>query len=237
MLYVLAAAGLLISVWTIRQRIYLAAGVGAGVLFLLGTNGPLYRLLYDYLPGFDGGRTPGRLIVWPTLLLGILAAGFVTELARRVRTATIASARSAAVRVVTIPLLLAVLAEGLPKMDHVPIPPAPAALSTAPAPLMVLPSDEGVDLNVMLWSTAGFPVMVNGASSIVTPLHQQLRDVMLTFPSAPAVAQLRQYGIRSVVVVGSRVGGTPYEQVLYRPIDGLGITRQQLGADVIYTIN
>jgi len=236
-LYALAGCGLLISIWTVRQRIYLAAGVIAGVLFLLGTNGPLFRLLYQYLPGFDGSRTPGRLIVWPTLLLGILAAGFVTALAQRVRAATIPDLRSVAVRLVTVPLLLGVLIEGLPKMDHIQVPTPPAATATGPAPLMVLPSDERTDLNVMLWSTNGFPEMVNGASSVVTPARQELRDLMRSFPSGPSVARLRTLGIRSVVVVRDRIAGTPYESALYAPIDGLGITKQSIGPDLLYTIS
>jgi hypothetical protein len=235
-LYALAGCGLLISVWTVRQRVYLVAGVAAGVLFLLGTNGPLFRLLYEYLPGFDGSRTPGRLIVWPTLLFGILAAGFVTELARQVREATLPDARSVTVRLVTVPLLLGVLIEGLPKMDHVRVPAAPAALAAGPAPLMVLPSDDRTDLNVMLWSTDGFPVMANGASSVVTPVRQELRDLMRSFPSGPSVARLRELGIRSVVVVRERIPGSPYEAALNGPIDGLGITRRPIGTDLLYTI-
>jgi hypothetical protein len=235
-LYGLAFAGLLSSVWTVRQRIGLAAGIGVGVLFSLGTNGPLFRLLYDHLPGFDGSRTPGRLIVWPTLLLGILAAGFVTDLGRRVRAATIPDVRSVAVRVVTVPLLLGVLIEGLPKMDHIRVPPAPAAMAGAPAPLIVLPSDDSSDLNVMLWSTDGFPVMANGASSVVTPVRQELRDIMRTFPSQPSVTRLRELGIRSVVVVRERAVGSPYEAALHGPVDGLGLTRQPIGPDLLYTI-
>jgi hypothetical protein len=235
-LYVLAACGLLMSIWTVRQRVYLAAGVVAGALFLLGTNGPTFELLYHYLPGFDGSRTPGRLIVWPTLLLGLLAAGFVTELARQVREATLEKARAVAVRVVTVPLLVLVLIEGLPKMDHVRVPTAPAAMSVAPGPMVVLPFDDSSDLNIMLWSTEGFPVIANGTSSVITPARQQLRDLMLSFPNAPTVARLRDLGIRSVVVVRERINGTPYAAALDSPIDNLGITRESVGPDLIYTI-
>jgi hypothetical protein len=254
-LYLLAGCGLFVSVWPLRRRVFLAVGAVVATVFALGTHTPLYRLLFDYLPGFDGGRTPGRLIVWPTLLLGLLAAGFVTELARVVRAVTvrdwtkipgiaappgpggaIPDFRSVAVRVVTVPLLLVVLFEGLPKMDHVDMPDPPAALAAAQAPVMVLPSDDGIDLNVMLWSTNGFPEIANGASSVITPARQGLRDTMQTFPSQPSVDKLRGLGIHSVVVVRARIGGTPYQFALDGPIDGLGITRESIGPDLLYRI-
>jgi hypothetical protein len=189
------------------------------------------------------------------LLLGLLAAGFVTELARIVREVTIRDwttlpgitappkpgeaipdFRSIAVRVVTVPLLLIVLFEGLPKMDHVDMPAGPAALAAARPPVLVLPTDDGIDLNVMLWSTNGFPTIANGASSVITPARQEIRDAAQTFPSQPSVAKLREVGIHSVVVVRARIAGTPYQLALDGPIDGLGITRQSIGPDVLYDI-
>lgn len=235
-LYLLAGAGLLMSMWTVRQRIFLGAGILVGLLLMLGTHGPLYWLLFYYVPGFDGGRTPGRLILWPTLLMALLAAGFVTELARRVRTATLAEFRSEAVRLVTVPLLLLVLIEGLPNMDHVFVPPEPAAMAAAPAPVVVLPSDDNSDLNIMLWSTNGFPEIANGAASVITPARQEVRTLMESFPSAPSVARLRELGVRSVVVVPERLGGTPYQAAATGPVDGLGITREQIGPDLLYRL-
>ncbi|HEY0536409.1 MAG TPA: hypothetical protein VGD29_32890 [Actinoplanes sp.] len=235
-LYLLAFAGVFVSVWTLRQRLLMLAGTALGVSFALGTNGPTYRLLYLYLPGFDGSRTPGRLILWPTILLAVLAAGFVTELARTAREATFPQWSVAAARVLTVPLLLVVLAEGMPDMAHVATPAEPAAMKVAPAPLMVLPSDDGVDSNVMLWSTDGFPEMVNGVASYTTPNHQAIRDVMQTFPSRPSLDLLQQWGIRSVVVVRDRVAGTPYEGVLNAPAVP-GISRQDIGPDVLFTLS
>jgi hypothetical protein len=212
------------------------AGTCLGVLFALGTNGPVYRLLYLYVPGFDGSRTPGRLILWPTILLAVLAAGFVTELARLAREATLPQWSTAAARVVTVPLLVLVLAEGLPDLAHVPTPTEPAAIATAPAPMMVLPSDDGVDSNIMLWSTDGFPAMVNGVASYTTPNHQAIRDVMQAFPSQASLDLLHKWGIRSVVVLRDRVAGTPYEAALTAP-PVPGVTRQEVGPDVVYTIS
>jgi hypothetical protein len=121
-------------------------------------------------------------------------------------------------------------------MDHVDMPDPPAALAAAQAPVMVLPSDDGIDLNVMLWSTNGFPEIANGASSVITPARQGLRDAMQSFPSQPSVAKLRELGIHSVVVVRARITGTPYQFALDGPIDGLGITRESIGPDLLYRI-
>lgn len=235
-LYFLAFAGMFISAWTLRQRLLMLGGTILGVMFALGTNGPTYRLLYLYAPGFDGSRTPGRLILWPTILLAVLAAGFVTELARTARAATLPQWSAAAAQVVTVPLLILVLIEGMPDMAHVGLPAEPAAMRAATAPLMVLPSDDGVDSNVMLWSTDGYPEMVNGVASYTTPNHQAIRDVMASFPSQPSLDLLHRWGIRSVVVVRDRVGGTPYEAVLNAPVVP-GVTRQDIGPDVLFTVN
>ena len=42
-----------------------------------------YLLLFRHAPGWDALRTPGRLVIYTTLLLGLLAAGAVTGLGNR----------------------------------------------------------------------------------------------------------------------------------------------------------
>ena len=115
-------------------------------------------------------------------------------------------------------VLVLVLAEGTSKMDHVVIPPEPAAMAAATAPMMVLPSDESADLTIMMWSTAGFPVMVNGASSLITPEHQELRDLMMRFPDTASIDRLHSLGVRSVVVLRDRVVGGLEAQQPLRPL-------------------
>jgi hypothetical protein len=124
----------------------------------------------------------------------------------------------------------------MPNMDHVFVLPEPAAMAAAPAPMVVLPSDDNSDLNIMLWSTNGFPEIANGAASVITPARQEMRTLMESFPSAPSVARLRELGVRSVVVVPERLGGTPYQAAATGPIDGLGITREQIGPDLLYRL-
>src|SRR5690606_23523685 len=73
-LYALAIAGLFFSIWTVRQRLLLLAGVLISGVLAMGTwffDGTYtYALLFEYVPGWNGLRTPGRLMLWTTLLLG-----------------------------------------------------------------------------------------------------------------------------------------------------------------------
>ncbi|WP_203717740.1 hypothetical protein [Asanoa siamensis] len=231
-LYALAALGLVVSIWTLRQRLLLAAGVIASIVLAMGTQGPgggryTYGLVY-VLPGFDGIRTPGRLVVWTTLLLGILAAGAVTALARR------ATLRPASLAVALLPLL--VVAEGINTTGHPTVPTRPAALATAPAPLLVLPTGATIDGVPMLWETDRFPAMVNGAAAFTPPRQNAIREATLRFPDADSVALLRESGVRSVVVVRAQVVGTPYEPTLDGRVDGLPLRRVDTPDAVVYLL-
>jgi hypothetical protein len=235
-LCMLAAAGLFFSVWP--RRIRVALGVGALVLAVLclGTNGPLrgelgYLALF-HLPGFEAIRTPGRLIVWVTLLLALLAAGAVAELAAWAGAAVRRPGVRAAVAVV--PTLLIFL-EGLGSVPHAELPPAPPTLATVPAPYVVLPMHPVMDMNIMLWSTDRFADTVNGGSGLV-PLEQYAANqAVATFPDAASVAYLRSIGVRSVVVLPFRADGALASAATV-PIDGLGITRDIHPDAVVFTL-
>ncbi|HTF09592.1 MAG TPA: hypothetical protein VK659_15600, partial [Asanoa sp.] len=234
-LYGLAALGLVLSIWTLRQRLLLAAGVVASIVLGMGTQGPAgghltYGLLYA-LPGFDGIRTPGRLVVWTTLLLAVLAAGAVTALARRAAT----RARPVGLTLALLPLL--VVAEGLNTMPHPDMPAPPPALATAPAPMLVLPSGATIDGIPMLWATDRFPAMVNGAAAFTPQRQAAVRDAASHFPDTDSVALLRATGVRSVVVVRTAVKGTPYEATLQGRTDGLPVRRVDTPEAVVYLLD
>ena len=81
-LAVLAVLGLVVSVWPLRRRLLLGLATAVATVLTLGTQAPgggawSYLLLYRYLPGWDALRTPGRLVLWVTMGLALLAAGFV----------------------------------------------------------------------------------------------------------------------------------------------------------------
>jgi hypothetical protein len=58
---------------------------------------------------------------------------------------------------------------------------------------------------------------------------------MQTFPSRTSLDRLHRLGIRSVVVIRSRVSGTPYEPVLNAPAVPR-VTRRDIGPDILCLI-
>ncbi|NLT55263.1 MAG: hypothetical protein GXX79_12040 [Actinomycetales bacterium] len=81
----LAVLGIVLSSWSLRRRLALLLAVAAFAVLALGTRGPgggewTYLPLFRNLPGWDALRTPGRLMIWVTLGLCLLAAGTVSKL-------------------------------------------------------------------------------------------------------------------------------------------------------------
>ncbi|MEU1395408.1 hypothetical protein ABZ403_04975 [Micromonospora zamorensis] len=242
-LYALAAGGLLFSVWRLRHRLLLLAGVLVTMAFAMGTrffDGTFtYVPLFDHLPGWSGLRTPGRLMLWTTLLLGLLAAGAVTALTDRVRELTaqrIPSWPGPWLRTATLLPLLLVAVEGLNTTPHPVVPTQPAAMRSAEGPLLVLPSNQSLDQHVMLWSTSGFPDVVNGGSGFTPRQLDDVRRVSQSFPDQTSVDYLRTLGVRSVVLLRGQVVGTPWEITIDAPVDSLGISRQDVGDAVVYRL-
>ncbi|HEY0700888.1 MAG TPA: hypothetical protein VGD43_24155, partial [Micromonospora sp.] len=242
-LYALAAAGLVFSIWTVRQRLLLLAGVLVTGILALGTSffgGTwTYLPLFEHLPGWDGLRTPGRLMLWTTLLLCVLAAGTVSALAARVY--DIAERRVPPwpgpwLRLVMLVPLVLVAVEGLNVTPHPIVPTQPAALRTVDGPVLVLPSDQGTDQNVMLWSTTRFQDVVNGGSGFIPLQLTRSREATRTFPDGNSISYLRDIGVKTVVVLRDRVAGTPWENAVNQPVDGLGIEREEIGNTVVFRL-
>jgi hypothetical protein len=240
-LFGLAVAGLFVSAWSVRARILLAAGVVVTLVCALGTNGPFkgwlgYVALYQ-LPGLNALRTPGRMIIWTTLLLGVLAAGALTGLARRgtqARGNRVPGRPEALLRIASLIPLALVVAEGVNTMPHPVVPAPPAGFAQLRAPLLILPDEANADELYMLWSTSGFPTMVNGLSGYGPPRQAELRAAGDRFPDEASVGQLRAAGVRTVVILRNEVSD-PIQ--LAANVDSLGITREERGDMVIYTLN
>jgi hypothetical protein len=103
-------------------------------------------------------------------------------------------------------------------------------------PVLVLPSDGLSELSVMLWSTDGFPKIVNGLASFTPASQQETRDAAVSFPDPASIGYLRGHGIRTVLVVRAWVAGTPWQDALKRPVDGLGITREDTPDAVVFRL-
>jgi hypothetical protein len=242
-LYALAAGGLFFSVWKLRHRLLLLAGVVVTMVLAMGTrffDGTFtYVPLFEHLPGWNGLRTPGRLMLWTTLLLGLLAAGAVSAFAARVREISaerIPSWPSPWLRLATLLPLVLVIAEGLNTTPHPVVPTQPAAMRTVAGPLLVLPSSQNLDQPVMLWSTTKFQDIVNGGSGFTPRQLDEVRRVSLSFPDQTSVDYLRVLGVRNVLLMRDQIAGTPWEVTVDAPVDGLGITREEMGRTVIFRL-
>jgi hypothetical protein len=242
-LYALALAGLIFSVWTVRQRLLLLAGVLVTAILTTGTGffggRWTYLPLVEYLPGWDSIRTPGRLILWTTLFLAVLAAGAVAEFVHR---AEFLSAQRVPpwpgpwLRLATLVPLVLVALEGTNVTPHPVVPAQPAAMRTATGPLLVLPTGPLGDQHVLLWSVSKFQKVANGTGDFIPQQQEELRRAATTFPDAASIQYLRGFGITTVVLLRDRVAGTPWERAGDMPVDALGIQREDVDDAVVFRL-
>ncbi|HTQ68171.1 MAG TPA: hypothetical protein VMI13_05720 [Solirubrobacteraceae bacterium] len=254
----LAIVGLFCSTFTPRLRLGLALGVAVCSILALGMGlnrpGYPYRLMYDFAPGWNGVRVPGRVFTTATLFYAMLAGAGVQLLlgalsrwwkSRPAGRSGVLVAAPAAVGVV---LLIGILGEGAGRMAH-PVVPQPAAAETRLAgPVLDLPTNGVLDRLWQYYSTDGFPKIPIGNSTFDIPAVDDLRGGMLGFPDKASVEKLRWYGIKTVVLHTVIPNGLPPERgheipeppdpvaAAAKPIAGLGITRRQVGSVVIYEI-
>jgi hypothetical protein len=234
-LYALALVGLVFSIWTRWQRLVLLLCVAAAGVLTLGSTvfggRWTYLPLFGHLPGSFGVRIPGRLMLWVTLLLAVLAAGAVSEFVRR---AEHLSAQRLPpwpgpwLRLATLIPLLLVLAESWNATAHPVVPAQPAAMRTVINPLLVLPTTASSDQMVQLWSTTRFQPIANGGGGFAAARQAELRQRVTTFPDAASVQYLRGLGITTVVLLRTHVAGTSWERAGDVPVDALGIRREDL---------
>ena len=250
-LILLACLGVSFSVFRVRHRALLLLGLAVAVLLTLGATlpwhgDPGYLTLSEHLPGWIALRTPGRITLWSSLLLAILAAGAVSAFVAGARAAApwpgpgrpalLARGKFVAVRsALLIPLVL-VTAEGVNRTPHPEVPRYPAALGVAQEPTLVLPSGGSLEMTVMLWTANGFRRVPNGLITFVPAAQERIRAQSATFPDQASITALRAEGIRSVVVLPEWLSGTPWEGVPGRPVDGLGITREDIDGAILYRL-
>jgi hypothetical protein len=260
-LFLLAVAGLGYSAWARRYRVTLAVAVLVLAVLAVGTSAPgggnwTYLVIFRHLPGWEAMRTPGRLVLWATLALALLAAGAVTkaseQLAASRRTAARAdradgrSLRPRLVRawpvLVLIPAIL-VLSEGIGVVKQPRVPVAPVALWTLPGPVLVLPTGQQLDYKPMTWSTDRWPLLINGGSGFESPVQAELRRTAFAFPQLRSVRELRARGVQTVVLDRALTLNTPWSNLAALPegpswarAADAGVRVRYQGTAVIYDI-
>jgi hypothetical protein len=213
---VLALVGALGHVLPRRLRIGLAIGVVACAALSLGVrdvSGPAkyltpYRLLFDFAPGWDGVRTPGRINTLTSLGLALLAGAGACV----------------------------IVAEGLGPLTHPRVPAPPAAVRLAAEPQLELPAGFRHDALYSYWSTKGFPLTVNGAGGFDPTGYDRLRKEVAGFPDAASVSALQRLGVRSVLLHPERAVGTPWEGAVDEPIAGLPLEREVVDGVVLFHV-
>jgi hypothetical protein len=250
----LALLGLASSIYTRRLRIGLACGVAACSILALGMGltgaGYPYRLLYDFAPGWNGVRVPGRVFTLATLFLALLSAAGAWRLAEIARTwGAGLGLRGGGRMVAAVGALLVVglVGEGAGHLAHPVVPqPAKAEIGLV-GPIMDLPTDGAADRLWQYFSTEGFYKIPLGNSTFDIPATDDLRGGMEGFPDRASVEKLRYYGVKTVVLhtVVATLPGIKLPAIPEPPnaraaatksIAGLGITRHQVGSVVIYEI-
>lgn len=248
----LALLGLAAPIYTRRLRLGLAIGIGVVSILALGMGltgqGYPYRLLYDYAPGWDGVRVPGRVFTLATLFYSVLAGAGAQMLLRRVGPWAQRQSLRGVPALVSVALLVGILSEGAGHMA-VPVVPQPARAEIGLAgPLMDLPTDGPLDRVWQYFSTNGFPQIPQGNSTFDIPALDDLRGGVDGFPDKASIEKLRWYGIKTVVLHTALPKGLPPQQgwvkpepqnpvlAATKPIAGLGVTRRQVGSLVIYEI-
>jgi len=236
---VLALAGWRIGILPRPLRRGLAIGVLAFAILSLGVqlNGASwlypYRWLYEFLPGWQGIRVPGRLHTLTTLCLALLAGAGAATLTARIRARWGGLAAGGTVALACV----AILAEGWGFADHPTVPLAPAGQRVAPAPALHLPAGAFDNRRYVLWSTNGFPKIVNGRGSFIPRQFERLLRVTEGFPDARSVAYLRRLGVRSVTVHLTRTArDSPLREASTRSLRGLDLERTRGRGVVLFVL-
>jgi len=254
LILVLALIGLLASrgsPYTRRLRIGLGAGILVVSILALGLGltgaGYPYRLVYDYAPGWNGVRVPGRIFTLATLFYALLAGAGAQLLARGAGRWGERRSLSGLAAVLGVALAIAIVGEGAGHLGH-PVVPQPARAEVGlPGPLLDLPTDGAADRVWQYFSTNGFYKIPVGNSTFDFPAVDDLRGGMSGFPDRASIEKLRFYGIRTVVlhlhmpklpgIVGYAVAEPPdTAAAAAKPVAGLGVTRRRVGSLVIYEI-
>ena len=215
MLTILGVAGIGGSPLTKRLRIGLVLGIVTVSILAMGLGltgaGYPYRLLFDYAPGWNGVRVPGRIFITGTLFYALLAGAGAEWLVGRSRRWGERHSFNALGGVVGVGLLIGLLGEGAGHLAHPVVPQPTSAEVGLPGPRMDLPTNGVNDRVWQYFSTNGFYKIPIGNSTFDIPAVDDLRGGMNGFPDKASIEKLRYYGIKTVVLHLKPYPGLPPE--------------------------
>jgi hypothetical protein len=243
-----------------RSRGFFMAALAAAVWLSLGPSPeslgrPIdlwspYRVLYEYVPGFDGLRVPARFATIVTLLLAILG-GFGAAAVLRLRLGRPLLA-AAMVLFFAESLTLPMGMNGVtPPPDYAA--PEPRLYRPARAPrvyheIAALPRDAVIaelplgqpdyDLRAMYYSVAHWRPLVNGYSGFFPPHYAQLATAVSDVPRHPdvALAALRSLGTTAVVVHEAAYLGDEGSRISAALQRNGAVERFRDGGDVLFVL-
>ena len=207
-----------------------------------------YRLLFEFLPGWEGVRTPGRINTLTSLSLALLAAAgteWVVAWGRRRRSTGGRRIRRAAAAAGAL-IVLAIVLEGagfrvgqpgeglIVPPRHATVPRPPRGQPADGSPQVHLPFTDEADSRYVLWSTDGFPSLANGQGSFRPRLTERIERRTRSFPDGESVRFLRSLGVRTVILHPTLARGTDWDSAARRPVRGLPLRRVDRGEAVVY---
>jgi hypothetical protein len=236
---------------TRRLRLGLAVGIVIVSILALGLGltgaGYPYRLVFDYAPGWNGVRVPGRIFTLATLFYALLVGAGVHVLTRRAGEWGASRSLRALPALLGVALVIGIVGEGAGHLAD-PVVPQPARAEVGlPGPLLDLPTDGPADRLWEYFSTDGFYKIPVGNSTFDFPAVDDLRGGMSGFPDKASIEKLRFWGVHTVVlhlqmprlpgIVGYALA-EPANATLAaaKSVSGLGVTRRRVGSLVIYEI-
>jgi hypothetical protein len=238
---VLALLGLASGAYSFGLRFGLLAGTLVCFALSLGLTGvdqpdrgfTPFRFLYDFAPGWNNVRTPGRINNLTSLGLALLAGGGIALIGRWVRRRT---GRAAIEGLVAGALVTAILVEGFGPIPHPSVPALPRGELSAPAPQLDLPTNDFTDGQYAYWGIGRFPKMANFASAFDPQVVLNIRSASFAFPDVSSLRFLRGIGVRTVILHRDLAFGTPWQGTADRSIAALRITRRDVGDLVVYRL-
>jgi hypothetical protein len=239
-----------------RRAVYAGGAltlVGAALAIGAGPTGwrrfAPYRLLFEYVPGWEALRATGRAWVVGLLGVGLLAGLGAIHLGRLLGRHTRLSTRTAITIVATV-AVVGVLVEGYapwtgrPDIAVAPVDQELAHIKT-PGGVLYLPALEPGGAASALsgfrqaenvyGTTAHHRITPNGYSGYFPPSWVDLSKAMRQLPDDAALARLRSLGVRYVVVRDWAAGGA-WDKLLdperAKPLELVG----RFGPDLLYEV-